>query len=324
MIQTSARLLDLLAKLQSRRFWSGGELSAELGITERSVRRDIDRLRELGYPVHAAAGVGGGYQLGAGKELPPLPLDDEEAVAVAVGLRAAAVGPVRGLEGAALRALTKLEQVLPRRLRRRVNAFQSVSVSMGDAGPPLDAETLTAIANACQDRLVLRFDYRSHAGEDSVRHVEPYRLVHSSFRWYLLAWDLEREAWRTFRVDRIGRRPRSGARFTGRSLPSEDIAGYVSKAVRTQVDRWHARITIHAAAEAIQPRMQWISGRLKPQGPEQTILDVNAESLTSLAVWLGHVGWEFEIHEPDALAQHVRQLAARLERGASRFPATRA
>jgi predicted DNA-binding transcriptional regulator YafY len=318
MIETSARLLDLLSRLQSRRFWTGPELSEELGVTPRSVRRDVDRLRQLGYPVHATAGVGGGYQLGAGKELPPLPLNDEEAVAVAVGLRAAAAGPVRGLESAALNALTKLEQVLPKRLRRRVNALQSVSVRFGEAGPTLDAETLTTIAHACQDTLLLRFDYRSHDGTASVRRVEPYRVVHSSFRWYLLAWDLEREAWRTFRVDRVGPKPRPGRPFTPRPLPSTDVAAYVAHNVRAQVQRWSARVTIHAPADAIRPRLMWLDARLEAEGTERTRLIVTAESLDTLAFWLGYLGFEFEVHEPAALAEHVLKLSQRLARGVTR------
>lgn len=318
MVQTSARLLELLALLQSRRFWSGAELAESLNITERSVRRDIDRLRGLGYPVHAASGIGGGYQLGAGKELPPLPLDDEEAVAVAIGLRAAATGPVKGLETASLRALTKLEQVLPKRLRRRVNALQSVSVRFGDTGPTIDAETLTVVANACQDFALLRFDYLSHDSTATVRRVEPYRLVHSSFRWYLLAYDLERDAWRTFRVDRIGPKPLPGRTYKPRPLPSKDIAAYVANAVGGQVQRWKARITVHASEQAIRPKMLWIGGRVEPRGPNRCELHVAAESLDTLAFWLGYTGFEFEVHEPAALAEHVRKVSERLARGASR------
>jgi predicted DNA-binding transcriptional regulator YafY len=318
MVQTSARLLGLLALLQSRRFWSGAELAEALEITERSVRRDIDRLRGLGYPVHATAGIGGGYQLGAGKELPPLPLDDEEAVAVAVGLRSAASGPVKGLENASLRALTKLEQVLPKRLRRRVNALQAVSVRMGDAGPSVDAETLTTLANACQDVSLLRFDYRSHEGAASARRVEPYRLVHSSFRWYLLAFDLEREAWRTFRVDRVGPRPLPGRAFKPRPLPSKDVAAYVASAVSGQTQRWQARLTVHASELQLQPKMLWIGGRTEAIAPDRTLLHVTAESLETLAYWLGYLGFEFEVHEPQALVDHVRKLSERLARGVAR------
>ena len=173
MLETSARLLRLLSLLQSRRFWRGGELAAALGVTERSVRRDVGKLRSLGYPVHAEAGVGGGYQLGAGQELPPLPLEDEEAVAVAVGLRAAASGAVAGLEEASVRALTKLEQVLPRRLHRRVQALEAVSVRLPDAGPTVDAAVLSALAAACREEHQVRFAYQARAGAPSSRRVEP-------------------------------------------------------------------------------------------------------------------------------------------------------
>ena len=210
MVQTSARLLQVLALLQCR-FLSGEALAAELGVTERSVRRDVDRLRSLGYPVHAAAGVGGGYQLGAGKDLPPLPLEDDEAVAVAVGLRLGMTGPVRGMEEASVRALAKLEQVLPKRLRKRVNALQDVSVPLGHSGPVVDAAVLSQLALACRDQLRLRFAYQSPRGEPGAREVEPYRLVHTSFRWYLLAFDLGKQDWRTFRVDWLTE-PASGRR----------------------------------------------------------------------------------------------------------------
>ena len=224
MVQTSARLLKLLSLLQSRRFWTGAELARELEITERSVRRDVDRLRSLGYPVHAATGIGGGYQLGAGKELPPLPLEDDEAVAVAVGLRAAATGPVKGLEEASVRALGKLEQVLPKRLRRKVSALDAVSVRLGDGGPTVDADALALMANACRDAEALRFDYSSHSGAASTRAVEPYRLVHTSHRWYLLAYDpIRAHGGRSASIaSRAGRRPRaasSRARCPRRTWP---------------------------------------------------------------------------------------------------------
>jgi predicted DNA-binding transcriptional regulator YafY len=315
-VQTSARLLKLLSMLQSRRFWVGGELASQLGVTERSVRRDVDRLRSLGYPVHAAAGVGGGYQLGAGKELPPLPLEDDEAVAVAVGLRVAAAGPVKGLEEASVRALGKLEQVLPKRLRRRVSALHAVSVRLRDAGPTLDAEALAVIANACRDSELLRFGYSSHQGTASERTVEPYRLVHTRYRWYLLAYDLEREGWRTFRVDRIGAKPSTGRRFKPRPLPSDDVADYVSQSISTDTYRFRARVTVHAPASEVSARLSAVAGRIEELDANRCVVYTGGESLESLAFHLGFMGFDFEVHEPKELIEILRQLAGRLARAA--------
>src|ERR1700688_2490239 len=203
MLNTSARLLRLLSLFQARRYWSGAELSERLEVTPRTVRRDVDRLRSLGYPVNSTSGAGGGYQLGAGATLPPLLLDDDEAVAVAVGLRTAASGTVSGIEEASVRALSKLEQVLPSRLSRRVSALHAFIVPLANPGPTVDAATLTAIAAACRDHEELRFGYHSRDGSPSVRAVEPHRLVHTGRRWYLAAWDTDRNYWRTFRVDPI-------------------------------------------------------------------------------------------------------------------------
>lgn len=318
MVQTSARLLKLLSLLQSRRFWAGGELASKLEVTERSVRRDVDRLRSLGYPVHAAAGIGGGYELGAGKELPPLPLEDDEAVAVAVGLRVAAAGPVKGLEEASVRALGKLEQVLPKRLRRRVSALHAVSVRLRDTGPTLDAEALAVIANACRDSELLRFDYSSHQGTASERTVEPYRLVHTRYRWYLLAYDLEREGWRTFRVDRIGAKPRTGRRFKPRPLPSDDVAAYVSQSISTDTYRFRARVTVHAPASEVSARLSAVGGRIEELDANRCVVYTGGESLESLAFHLGFLGFDFEVHEPKELIEHLRHLAERLARAAKR------
>ena len=216
MLETSARLLRLLSLLQTRRDWSGAELAGRLEITPRTVRRDIDRLRGLGYPVQATAGTAG-YRLGAGADLPPLLLDDDEAVAVAMGLRTAAGGSITGIEETSVRALAKVEQVLPSRLRHRVNALQSVTVPMANTGPTVDPSTLTAIAAACRDSLRLRFDYRTHDGTSSIRTTEPHRLVHAGRRWYLLGWDVDRQDWRTYRVDRLDPRTPTGPRFTPRT-----------------------------------------------------------------------------------------------------------
>ena len=231
MLETAARLLRLLSLLQSRRDWTGDELASRLGVTTRTIRNDVDRLRGLGYPVDARPGVAGGYRLGAGGSLPPLLLDDDEAVAVAVGLRTAASGSVAGIEEISLRALAKLQQVLPSRLRHRVGAVVAHTLPMPAPGPRVDMDVLTLIAGACRDHERLRFDYRSHSGSGTRRSAEPYRLLNDRRRWYLLAWDVDRDAWRTFRVDRMEPRTPTGTRFTPRELPSEnEIVAQVARA----------------------------------------------------------------------------------------------
>ena len=217
MTTTSSRLLDLLALLQARRGWSGAELADRLEVSRRTIRRDVDRLRELGYPVESLAGPAGGYRLRAGTAMPPLLLDDEEAIAIAVGLSTAARASVTGIEETAVRALVKLEQVLPAHLRRRVRALGSATVALPVGGPTVDPQHLTVIAAACRDSERLRFAYRSREGANSRREVEPHSLVNVGRRWYLVAWDRQREDWRTFRVDRLARPAPSGARFTPRS-----------------------------------------------------------------------------------------------------------
>src|SRR6516164_7352440 len=256
MPETSARLLRLLSLLQTRRDWTGTELAARLGVTTRTIRHDVDRLRGLGYPVDARPGVSGGYRLGTGGVLPPLLLDDEEAVAVAVGLRTAASGSIAGIEETSVRALAKLQQVLPAGLRRRVSAFQSYALPVPSRGPQVDPDVLTVIASACRDHERLRFDYRAHSGAPSRRSVEPYRLVHDRPRWYLVAWDTDREDWRTFRVDRMEPRTPAGPRFAPRPLPPDpEIAAQVAGAAREAAWRYRARVTVHAPAAYVRDRL---------------------------------------------------------------------
>ncbi|MCL2729080.1 MAG: YafY family transcriptional regulator, partial [Actinomycetia bacterium] len=216
MMDTPARLLNLLSLLQTPREWPGTELAERLEVSTRTIRRDVDRLRALGYPVEATMGSIGGYRLVAGTALPPLLLDDEEAVAIAVGLRAAAGSAVDGIEEASLRALTKLEQVLPSRLRYRVGALGSAVVSMTGGGPRVDPAALTVLAGAIANHERVRFAYRAGDGAESRRHAEPQRLVASGRRWYLVAWDLDRDDWRMFRVDRLSDVTATGARAAPR------------------------------------------------------------------------------------------------------------
>ena len=224
MSETSSRLLTLLSLLQARRDWAGGELADRLEVSRRTIRRDVERLRKLGYPIESLAGPAGGYRLEAGTAMPPLLLDDEEAVAIAVGLRTAAGASVAGIEDASLRALVKLEQVLPSRLRPRLRALQGAETMFRTGGPMVDPQCLTVVGSACRESERIRFAYRDREGNESRRDVDPHTLVSTGRRWYLVAWDHGREDWRTFRVDRIARPAATGVRAANRELPAKDAA----------------------------------------------------------------------------------------------------
>jgi predicted DNA-binding transcriptional regulator YafY len=316
MLETSARLLRLLSLFQARRYWSGAELSERLEVTARTLRRDVDRLRSLGYPVNSTSGAAGGYQLGAGATLPPLLLDDEEAVAVAVGLRTAASGTVSGMEEASVRALFKLQQVLPSRLRRRVTALNSFIVPLSSPGPTIDAETLTRIAGACRDSEKLRFQYHNRDGVASARDVEPHRLVHTGRRWYLAAWDSVRNDWRTFRVDRIVAGLTTGLRFAPRKAPEGGFAAYVSRSVAYAPYPHRAKILLHAPLELASQRVPPSAGTLEAVDEKTTLLHMGAGSLDMLAVYLAMIGLDFEVREPPELIDSIRALAARFQRAA--------
>ncbi|MEU2429669.1 YafY family protein [Streptomyces sp. NPDC007861] len=323
MLDTSARLLRLLSLLQAHREWSGAELAERLGVTPRTVRRDVDRLRELGYPVHASPGTGGGYQLGAGAELPPLLLDDEEAVAVAAGLRTAAGNGIEGIGESSVRALAKLEQVLPNRLRRRVGALNAFTVPMLRDAPRslVDPAVLTELANACRDSERLRFAYEDHNGSATRRTVEPHRLVCTERRWYLVAWDLDRADWRTFRVDRITPKPPHGPRFAPRTPPAEDLAAYVSKGVSRAVYAVEAVIRLHVPAERAAEAVSPTAGVLEPEGPDSCLLRTGARNLDVMAIHVMLLGVDFEVVEPAELAGHIRTLRDRLSRALGERPA---
>ncbi|MFC5288387.1 helix-turn-helix transcriptional regulator [Actinokineospora guangxiensis] len=318
MLETSARLLRLLSLLQTRREWSGGDLADRLNVTDRTVRRDVDKLRSLGYPVHSATGVTGGYRLGAGAALPPLLLDDEEAVAVAVGLRTAAGGTVSGIEETSVRALAKLEQVLPSRLRHRVAALQAATVALPGNGPTVTPEVLHVIAGACRDQRRLRFDYRSHDGHTATRDIEPLKLVHTGRRWYLVGYDLDRDDWRTFRVDRVQPKTPAGPRFTQRTPPDEDIARYTAFGVTNRVYRHQAVLRLHVPAHQAADYVASQSGVLEPVDEQTCLLRIGANSLDDLAVWVWFIGCEFEVVQPPELVTRLRALAQRITRTCDR------
>lgn len=318
MQETSARLLRLLSMLQVRPDWAGAELATRLGITPRTLRRDVQRLRGLGYPVHASPGVAGGYRLGAGSALPPLLLDDDEAVAVVVSLRTAASRTVTGIEETSLRALAKLDQVLPARLRERTAALQLATVPLPSPAPTIDPANLTVIARACSSHLRLSFTYTDFSGTVSTRSVEPHRIVHTGHRWYLVARDLDRDDWRNFRVDRIGTPESAGARFVPRDPP--DAAAFVAASVTAAPYRFRARVIMHAPASVIAERMPPTVGVLEDAGPDRCLLTTGSDSLDALAFHLAMLGAGFTVLEPAELIEHLSALAGRL-RAAARLSA---
>src|SRR5215212_5472537 len=317
---TSSRLLTLLSLLQGRRDWPGDELAGRLEVSGRTIRRDVERLRGLGYPVESVTGPAGGYRLRAGTAMPPLLLDDDEAIAIAVGLRTAARASVTGIEETAVRALVKLEQVLPTHLRRRVQAIGSATVSPPVGGPTVDPRQLTAIAAACRDSERLRFAYRSRDGTETRREVEPHALVNLGRRWYLLAWDRGRADWRSFRVDRLARPASTGTRFTARTPPAKDAAAFVKESIIGAPNRFEARLTLRAAADEIASRVPAYWGTIKPIDARTCEYRTGDDDLGWLALRVAMLGVDFDVHEPPELIEHLRALAERLDRATQERP----
>jgi predicted DNA-binding transcriptional regulator YafY len=319
-IDTSARLLRLLSLLQSRWDWTGAALAERLGVTPRTVRRDVERLRGLGYPIRATPGVAGGYRLEAGAALPPLLLEDDEAVAVAVGLRTAAGGTVSGLEEAAVRASAKLEQLLPARLRDRLTAVHSATERLPDQGPAIDLTALAVIAAACRGRERLRFGYRDGSGTATSRYVEPFRLVHTGRRWYLVARDIDRDDWRTFRVDRVTGPTPTGARFTRHDPP--DAAAFVASAITTRPYAFSTRVRLRAPIATVAERVPPTVGTLEAVDDSTCVLTTGANSLDALAVHLALIGVDFDVLEPPELMERIAAMAERLAAVAARTRAS--
>ncbi|MEU2059775.1 YafY family protein [Streptomyces sp. NPDC013455] len=315
---TPARLLQLLSLLQTPREWPGGELAGRLGVSRRTVRRDIDRLRELGYPVQATRGAEGGYRLVAGKAMPPLVLDDEEAVAIAVGLRAGAGHAVEGVDEASVRALAKLEQVLPARLRHRVSALQAATTPLtsGD-GPTIAPETLTVMASTVAGHERLRFAYRDKEGGESRRLTEPHRLVSTGRRWYLVAYDLDRADWRTFRVDRVSEPFATGVRFAPRELPTGSAAEYLRRSIQGRQETYAFAVRFAAPAPAVSARVPaWLAAPEDDGEGGCVLRGTTGDPMEWLAVRLAMVGHDFTVHEPAELRACVRELGGRLSRAA--------
>lgn len=303
-------MLRLLSLLQTHRYWPGGELADRLEVSARTLRRDVERLRDLGYPVDAARGVAGGYQLQAGAALPPLLLDDEEAVAIAVGLRSAAAGAVAGMEETAVQALTKVISVMPPRLRRRMNALQAYTVPAPAYGPTVDAVYLTVLAQACRDDERLRFTYTARGAEPTDRHVEPHRLVSLGRRWYLVAWDTERHDWRSFRVDRLTEPAVTGARFRQRELPGGNALAFVRAGIASIPTRYQARVIVHTDADVVAGVVQgW--GNVEQLSEGRCRLTMSVDTLDWTAMVLGSVRAEFEVEQPPELVDLVHEIAGR-------------
>ncbi|MFF1614701.1 helix-turn-helix transcriptional regulator [Amycolatopsis sp. NPDC058278] len=314
MANTSSRALRLLSLLQTHRHWPGPELAGRLEVSERTLRRDIERLRDLGYPVQAARGTDGGYQLSPGAVLPPLLLDDEEAVALAVGMGDAAQSGIAGIEEAAVRALTKVVQVLPPRLRARVDAVRAMTVSPASTGPIVASGTLTAVARACRDEERLRFGYTARGAAPAEREVEPHRLVAQGGRWYLVAYDLTRHDWRSFRLDRLtGPRP-TGARFRPRELPAENAAAFVQTSTGAAAPHT-VRVLVHAPEARVRQVVgQW--GTVEPTGPDSCHLTMTSAGLDWPTQALGNVGADFEVLGPPEFAAHLHEWGSRFLRAA--------
>ncbi|MFE2868312.1 helix-turn-helix transcriptional regulator [Embleya sp. NPDC059259] len=334
-LESTTRLLRLLSLLQSpperrpgRRDraersgsldpagWTGPRLAARLGVSPRTVRRDVQRLRAAGYPVRTASGAAGGYRLDPTGPLPPLLLDDDEAVAIVTGLRTAVGGTVTGIEPTSARALAKLERMLPARLRGRVDALDAVTVSLPGCGETVAPADLTTIAAACRSAETLRFDYRTHDGREAVRTVEPHRLACTGRRWYLLAWDLDRADWRTYRVDRIRLRPSTGPRFTPRTLPDHDVAAYLTAGISVRAYAHHATVLLHASPELASARIGASGGVLEAIDADTCRLTTGASSIDALAIHLAFLDLDFTVEGPPELVDRVARLAGRWTRAA--------
>lgn len=315
-MNTSARMLRLLSLLQTHRYWPGLELSDRLEVSARTLRRDIDRLRELGYHVDAVRGVAGGYQLRAGgSSMPPLLLEDDEAVAIAVGLQTSAAGAVSGAEETSVQALTKVISLMPPRLRRRMDALASQTENLRWGGPTLDAEILTTLAQACRDDEALRFDYTARDGESTTRRVEPHRLVTLGSRWYLVCFDRDRHDWRSFRVDRISAPETSGQRFRQRELPADDAVSFVRAGIQKMPQRYAVRVLMETTPNRVEQAVgRWGTATQTEGG---TLLEMNVEDLAWPMMMLADIEADFTVLGPPELADRVAESARRFARSAA-------
>jgi predicted DNA-binding transcriptional regulator YafY len=316
----AARLLALLSLLQTPREWPSSELAKRLGVTDRTVRRDVERLRGLGYPVEASLGIYGGYRLAAGAAMPPLLLEDDEAVTLAIALRLTAGQPVAGLEESAVRALTKVLQVMPPRLRHRAKTVATATVSVTTPDAVIDPETLTALASAAANGERVRFGYADWQGRTTTRHVEPVRLVALGRRWYLVAFDLDRTDWRTFRADRIAEALATGGRAVHRELPDGDVHAYLAEAqaAMAPVIRGDVILDLSLADAEARLRDSLGGGRLEAWADGRTRWRTHADTVPWLASQILHVGCEFEVRGPPELSGYLGEVAERIGRAVSK------
>ena len=314
-MNTSARMLRLLSLLQTHRYWPGGELADRLDVSGRTLRRDVDRLRELGYQVDAVRGVAGGYQLRAGGQLPPLLLEDEEAVAIAVSLQSSAAGAVAGMEETSVQALTKVIGLMPPRLRRQMDALRSQTERLPwSGGPAVDPTLLTVLAQACRDDEPMHFTYTARESEPTDRWVEPHRMVSMGRRWYLVAYDRTRQDWRSFRVDRISEPRTSGQRFRPRELPAADALSFVQAGIRRMPQRYDVRVVLDASVEQVAALVgRW--GRATGTDG-RAVLEMHVDSLEWPLMVLANAEAEFTVQSPPELAEAVSRVASRFARAA--------
>lgn len=302
-------MLELLSLLQTHRYWPGAELAERLEVSERTLRRDIERIRDLGYPVDAVRGVAGGYQLRAGGSLPPLLLTDEEAVSIAVGLRTAASGAVQGMEETAVQSLTKVLSLMPPRLRRRIDALAAETIPAPMRGPTIDATTLTTLAQGCRDDEVLEFDYTAREAETTHRRVEPHRLVSLGQRWYLVGYDRDRDDWRSFRVDRMTEVALTGRRFSGRDLPAADALEFVRAGILQIPRRYDVRVLIRAPRDVVAT----VTGRWAELSEVDggTLMEMPTDDLFWPLAVLATIDADFEVEAPDELREQVAKVSHR-------------
>lgn len=313
----TARTLALLSLLQTHRYWKGAELAQHLEVSERTVRRDVDRLRQLGYPVDAGPGADGGYRLAVGTHLPPLLFDDDEAIAIVVGLRSTALAAIDGIEAASLAAMTKLDMILPDRIRRRVNALRSSIDVVRWSAPTstVSAESLTILSQGCRDHEEVRFDYRRRDGEASRRLVQPHQLVSAGRRWYLVAWDVRRADWRSFRVDRMETPSLAGARFAPRNLPADDAATFVMDGIRAMTDERVAIVTVRGNADEVASVVAWLHADVDTQNGDRAVLTLRADRDESLASMIAMLSTRVDVElveAPDDVRSLLTAAAQRL------------
>jgi biotin operon repressor BirA-like protein len=317
MADTGNRTLRLLSLMQNRRHWSGTDLADRLGVSLRTVRRDVERLRDLGYPVEAQPGVDGGYRLAPGASLPPLVLDDDEAVALTVGLQAAAQTAVTGMAESSVRVLTKVVQVLPPRLRQRVDALRAMTVAAGWSGDgAVEPQVLTSVASACRDTERITFGYTAAGGARSERHAEPFRLVALGRRWYLVAYDLDRGDWRSFRLDRLTAPRGTGSRFAPRTLPADDAAAFVQAGIADAPAPFAVEVLVAATAMRVRARIgRWAT--VEATGDGTCRVRMRADDLSWPATALGAVGAEFTVVSPPELLDLLGDWGSRFGRAAA-------